>query len=366
VSRFTKGEVDRLGERLRSSEVGSEDLKMLGEYRDEHLGALATVVTSLVDLRPQAALAARQKNGQTIIGKLREQMHMQLSNMQDIAGARLNVRGGRRLQDEVVAEVCRRFPNHKQVKDRREEPSNGYRAVHVVVGANSCWAEVQVRTQNQDRWAQTFERLGDQWGRQIRYGKEPDLPDTTSLVAGALVPRSEVVRYMRELSDMIDDVEVEELRVLEITGAFRRAEPGLTGSERQVRWDAVVSAQQELHKRQEDIDAMFMALAEAVPVGLAQAVEVEHIPAPALGSVQHFLVVYRRSSGFLEKVRSFSNEGLAQAVKLRSTLEEEHRTDPDLEVVLLASGSESDIRSTHARYFESVGELTKKKEGGEA
>jgi ppGpp synthetase/RelA/SpoT-type nucleotidyltranferase len=363
VSRFSKGEVDRLGERLRAGEVSVADLTMLGLYRDEHLNVLLKVLLELASLRNGARLTARQKNAQTILGKLRVHAKMQLSNMQDIAGARLIVGGGRRRQDAMVRLVCDRFPGHKAPKDRRADPTHGYRAVHIVVPVNDYWAEVQVRTPLQDRWAQTFERLGDQWGRQIRFGGMPDIPNETTMVAGASVSRAEVVEYMRDLSDMIDDVEVEQVRVMQIVDDFHRDRAALANEVRDARHAEMLAANQEVGRRLEDIDSMFAAMAEAVPVGPPHQVRIEHATSPALEPVQHFLVVYRRLSGVLESVRAFAGAELDQAVALRSELEQQHRTDPDLEVVLLASASERDIRATHARYFESVGELTRKKDG---
>lgn len=363
MSRFSKGEVDRLGQRLRAGEVSAADLTMLGQYRDEHLSVLLKVLLELASLRNGARLTARQKNAQTILGKLRVHTKMQLSNMQDIAGARLIVGGNRRRQDAMVRLVCDRFPGHKEPKDRRAEPTHGYRAVHIVVPANDYWAEVQVRTPLQDRWAQTFERLGDQWGRQIRFGGPPDLPEETTVVDGTFVSRAELVEYMRDLSDMINDVEVEQLRVLKVVDDFHRDGAALSAELRDARHAEMLAVNLELRRKLEDIDSMFVAMAEAVPVGPPHQVSIEHATSPAQEPVQHFLVVYRRLSGVLESVRAFAGAELDQAVALRSELEQRHRTDPDLEVVLLASASERDIRATHARYFESVKELTRKRDG---
>ncbi len=358
MARFSHGEIDRLGERLRA-DVRPENLRMLGEYRDEHLGALAATVVQLTDLRLKLALTARQKNAQTIIDKLRIAPKMELSNMQDIAGARVIVAGGRRDQDEVVKQIVARFPRHKDLRDRRAKPSYGYRAVHVIVNASECWAEVQVRTPYQDRWAQTFERLGDYWGRQIRYGGAPDEPERTTLVAGAPVSRAEVVEYMRELSDMIDDIETEERRVLDVTDDFARAQASLPAAEREARSAELIASQRDYQQRFHDIDAMFEALRDVVPVTPARSMLIGQV-APATGTdVPHFLVAYRRSTGALLEVRSFTSAHVDDAVALRARLEQEHRGDADFEVVLLASRSEAELRQTHARYFKNLGQLVR-------
>lgn len=355
---FTNKQIDRLGDRLRQG-VQPDDLRMLGEYRDQHLPALAATVLSLTNIQFANALTARQKNAQTIIGKLRNEPKMELSNMQDIAGARIIVGGSRKPQDAVVQEVCRRFPHHKEVKDRRAVPTHGYRAVHVVVRANDCWAEVQVRSPYQDRWAQTFERLGDAWGRQIRAGLPPNEPESTTLVNGARVSRVEVLGYVRDLSDTIHDVEMEEERVLTETEEFARVESMLPGPEREVRRTAVHAAQRQVHQGFRDIDSLFDALGEAVPMPVRGEVYIADL-APRKGeSLPHFLVAYKRSTGELTEVRTFHSEQVQEAVNIRGRLEQQHRDDPDFEVVLLASHSQDELRKTHARYFKNLGQLVK-------
>ena len=110
---------------------------------------------------------------------------MALSRMQDIAGVRLVAEMNRTEQNQLVARITELFPG-AEVKDRRAEPSYGYRAVHVIVEVEQRLVEVQVRTVLQDGWAQLIERFADWWGRGIRYGELPTDPDTP--VAGLVIP----------------------------------------------------------------------------------------------------------------------------------------------------------------------------------
>jgi ppGpp synthetase/RelA/SpoT-type nucleotidyltranferase len=74
----------------------------------------------------------------------------------------------------------------------------------VIVRHDGLPVEIQVRTDLQDRWAQVFERLGDVWGRSIRYGGDPEpVPDDP----GASAIRQEIVHLMSEMSDVIADQE---------------------------------------------------------------------------------------------------------------------------------------------------------------
>jgi ppGpp synthetase/RelA/SpoT-type nucleotidyltranferase len=47
------------------------------------------------------------------------------------------------------------------------DPRAGYRAVHVITKTDGIPVEVQFRTDLQNKWAQVFERLADECGRQI-------------------------------------------------------------------------------------------------------------------------------------------------------------------------------------------------------
>jgi hypothetical protein len=103
------------------------------------------------------------------------------------------------------------------VKDRRETPSHGYRAVHVIVFPEDIPVEIQIRTAGQDRWAQATEGLGDSWGRGLRYGDGPDKPD--SLAGPPFAPsltRAQVIQRWAQMSDLVADAEQLELDVSDV------------------------------------------------------------------------------------------------------------------------------------------------------
>lgn len=102
-----------------------------------------------------------------------------------------------------------------KVKDRRDEPSHGYRAVHVVVTVQDLPVEIQIRTERQDTWAQIVESLGDRWGRQIRYGKGPAEPDRP-IMPGMSVTRAELWTLVQGMSDRTDAVERWQQSVMKI------------------------------------------------------------------------------------------------------------------------------------------------------
>lgn len=120
----------------------------------------------------------RVKTTGTLVDKLRRETKLKLKAIHDLAGARITIEGGRLEQDRAVGRIATAFadcPKTPVVKDRRENPSFGYRAVHVIVFIDSVPVEIQVRTQGQNTWAQIVEKLGDRWGRGLRYGLGPGL-----------------------------------------------------------------------------------------------------------------------------------------------------------------------------------------------
>lgn len=57
--------------------------------------------------------------------------------------------------------------------DRREDPSHGYRAVHVIAEISGKPVEIQVRTSLQHLWAELSEKLSDHRDPAIKYGGGP-------------------------------------------------------------------------------------------------------------------------------------------------------------------------------------------------
>jgi Uncharacterized protein conserved in bacteria len=173
--RLSTSQVDRLGERLRASDQISEaDLISLQGFRADHEEALVEVQVRIESALPGIDQTARIKTIQTLHDKLRRQP-TKLSRIQDIAGVRIVQEMDLGEQDVIVRALTGEFPGARVV-DRRVAPTFGYRAVHVVVRVGRCLCEIQVRTSQQHLWAEIVERLADKWGRQIRYGGQPNDP----------------------------------------------------------------------------------------------------------------------------------------------------------------------------------------------
>lgn len=185
----SKNQVNKLGKRLAASaEISPEDSAMLEELIACHQEALEQARPRLDGLEDavgtrQLYISARPKTTATIVEKLRRSPNGPLAGIQDLAGFRIVGDITFDQQDELCAEVMRRFPADPREpvpRNRRLEPSYGYRAVHVVVCVSDVNIEIQIRTVAQHVWANLMERLADRFGRQIRYGAAPVAPSGVS------------------------------------------------------------------------------------------------------------------------------------------------------------------------------------------
>ncbi len=133
--------------------------------------------------------------------------------------------------------------------DRREKPSHGYRAVHVVVYEDFAPMEIQVRTRLQDTLAQISEKLGDIWGRGLRYGEGPDMPKERAR-PDAPATRAEVVAQLQALGRAIDATETLQVALATVREEMLGRNPDARGDAHQ-KLEAVVrntaTVQDELH-----------------------------------------------------------------------------------------------------------------------
>src|ERR1700728_4402203 len=184
----TKGAINRLGDRLIASEAPSEsDLVELASVLSAYQEVLERAKEDLARLG--LAATGRVKTTATMVDKLRRTHGMELSRIQDLAGARVTVRGLKD-QDAKRDAICKFYASQDcptRVVDRRADPRFGYRAVHVIVTIDGMPVEIQIRTDLQDSWAQIVERLADQWGRGIRYGEDPENPESVIRSGDSLV-----------------------------------------------------------------------------------------------------------------------------------------------------------------------------------
>jgi putative GTP pyrophosphokinase len=166
-SSFSKTQIDKLGDRLRTEEPSEEDLRQLDGYRRSFMNAyehVAKIVRDQLNLEPTGRPA---KSNASVREKLRRES-IRLSQMQDIAGCRVIV-DGLDEQDRTVKAMSAAFSDITIV-DRRIHPSHGYRAVHVIVDVDGKHVEIQVRTMLQHVWAELSEKCADVFDPALKYG----------------------------------------------------------------------------------------------------------------------------------------------------------------------------------------------------
>jgi ppGpp synthetase/RelA/SpoT-type nucleotidyltranferase len=202
-------QLNALGQRLADGEPSDADIALFAQVLGVYQAVLDQVEQRLRELGFQAT--TRVKTTGTLVDKLRRDPTLKLRSIHDLAGARLVIDGTRRDQDAARDRIVEAFADCSRppvVKDRRENPSHGYRAVHVIVFPEDIPVEIQIRTVYQDRWAQATEGLGDSWGRGLRYGEGPAEPN--SLAGAPFAPsltRAQVVGKWTQVSDVFASLE---------------------------------------------------------------------------------------------------------------------------------------------------------------
>lgn len=210
---ITRSALDRLGKRLCCDPVSAEDWVLFAEVLDAYQATLddAQAILEGQGFEP----TTRVKSTGTLVDKLSR--GTSFKSVQDVAGARVVVNGGRIDQDRAVGKIVKAFDTvgtPAKVLDRRASPNHGYRAIHIILTHQEAPVEVQVRTPLQDLWAQITERLGDLWGRELRYG-EPLVAPNQPVVPGIDDPvatRAQFVSMLMDASEAIDAVEADQVR----------------------------------------------------------------------------------------------------------------------------------------------------------
>jgi putative GTP pyrophosphokinase len=190
ATELSKTQVDRLGDRLRKGNITEADLRLLDQYRRSFTEAYEVVVEAIrndLGLEPTGRPA---KSTTSISDKLRRES-IRLSQIQDIAGCRLIV-PDIATQEPVVQSLTGLF-EHTTVSDRREKPSHGYRAVHVVVTSQVKLIEIQVRTELQQLWAELSEKCSDVIEPAVKYGGGSELVKTLLSTTSSLVEQHELI-----------------------------------------------------------------------------------------------------------------------------------------------------------------------------
>jgi len=168
ASDISKTQIDRLGDRLKKGNITEADLRLLDQYRLSFGEAYEFVVRAI---RTELALepTGRPAKSTTSVSEKLTRESIRLTQVQDIAGCRLVV--SEIAEEQRVVESLAKLFENAVVVDRREKPSHGYRAVHVIAKIGNKPVEIQVRTLLQHVWAELSEKLSDVIDPGIKYGR---------------------------------------------------------------------------------------------------------------------------------------------------------------------------------------------------
>lgn len=179
------------------NELGSEVANQLGDH------AWVTLPSAQFDI------SARPKTIDTLVQKLKRETFT-LADVQDLAGVRIDADLTLTQQTQLAHEIADHFdvPDNL-IRDLREAPHSGYRAVHIWLRCPAGRVEIQIRTVLQSAWANLYERLGDQAGRGIRYGVEHDDPLVQQMVEGLHTISNSIAKYEEQLDELRAELHTE-------------------------------------------------------------------------------------------------------------------------------------------------------------
>ena len=221
---MSKSKIHEMGSVLRKNGVVTlDDWETYLLHQEEIVSELARKLNDFVDskvipggktteeiMAPGSGtykVTRRVKSVVSLKEKLRRMPKTPLERIQDVAGARLDCDVTLTQQQRIAKGLYDLFTecgaNRVDIRDLRDGSHSGYRAIHLHLRFPAGFAEVQVRTALQSRWANIYETAADIFGRQIRY-----LHEGTEVL---LLPEAEVnMKLLCELSTLI--AQVEEMR----------------------------------------------------------------------------------------------------------------------------------------------------------
>ena len=193
---------------LHQEEIVSELARKLNDFVDSKvIPGRKTTEEIIAPGSDTYKVTRRVKSVVSLKEKLRRMPKTPLERIQDVAGARLDCDVTLTQQQRIAKGLYDLFTecgaNRVDIKDLRDGSHSGYRAIHLHLRFPAGFAEVQVRTALQSRWANVYETAADIFGRQIRY-----LHERTEVL---LLPEAEInMKLLCELSTLI--AQLEEMR----------------------------------------------------------------------------------------------------------------------------------------------------------
>jgi ppGpp synthetase/RelA/SpoT-type nucleotidyltranferase len=208
---LSNSQIDRIGQKLRADEVDADCLRKLEEFRSLYAESYKYVENTLVNKMGLSITGRPSKSTVAIIEKLKRES-IRLNQIQDVAGCRVLV-PDLATQDHLVQNMLVFFSEADlDIDDKRKQPTNGYRAIHVIAKKYGRPVEIQIRTRLQHIWAELSEKVADEFGHSIKYG----------------VGDEDAIRFLQKLATATTQLET--TRHLKMALSERKARFGKTKS----------------------------------------------------------------------------------------------------------------------------------------
>ena len=212
-------EIDQLGDRLRNNCLEDGDLEKLDDFRQTYSDidsqVYCVIENTLQACRDKLVITKRKrKTRQSIADKLHRQKKLRLSQMQDIVGCRIVVRGGNQAACQANKQLVNAFEEKQLSIQSKSRNKDGYRAIHLIVKINKKSYEIQLRTLAQDVFANLVERLSDKENT-LKYGgsdKEQPVLKRLKALSDTLVDidknshTASLNHYHQQIEEVINDV----------------------------------------------------------------------------------------------------------------------------------------------------------------
>ncbi len=182
---MTKGEIDRLGDKIRIEfeTLGEETLLKLQSYRISHKESLAQIFNVLCGINRKMGqrniVTYRIKRFESIIGKLYRFPQMKFSRMWDIGGCRCIVSSNEEVYRLKKLIEQNQYLEIRKEKDYIKNPQpEGYKSLHLFLAlkGDSTVIELQIRNKEDHNWATLVEITDLLFDAKLKeYGKNKEL-----------------------------------------------------------------------------------------------------------------------------------------------------------------------------------------------